>query len=268
MAIYVIGDVQGCFDELQALLCTINFNVQTDSLWFAGDLVNRGPKSLQVLRYVSRLPNAMCVLGNHDLSLLALGYTHRKLTDHTLDEILSAPDFEKLLAWLKSQPLIHVHQEYVIVHAGIPPQWTIQQAVSYAQEVESLLRGPNYKLLLENIFGDEPDDWCEDLIGWERYRFIVNALTRLRCCKLQGRLEFSYKAGKNAMPNNLVPWFKMSEDKRQGYKILFGHWAALRGVTEEENAIALDTDCSSGGRLTAMRLDDGQIFSVPCGFVE
>ncbi len=246
MSTYVIGDIQGCFDELIALLSLIDFRQDKDTLWLTGDLVNRGPKSLEVLRFVSRLPKLICVLGNHDLFLLALAYTQKKINHHTLDSLLNAPDRELLFDWLRHLPFLHYVGDYVLVHAGIPPQWTIQEAKQYAQEIELVLQGPYFKELLENIFGDEPNYWDEQLTGWQRYRFIINGLTRLRFCDQEGRLDLSYKGSLQTAPSHLIPWFKMRSNQQPESKILFGHWAALEGVVKEKNIIPLDTGCVWG----------------------
>jgi bis(5'-nucleosyl)-tetraphosphatase (symmetrical) len=266
MATYAIGDVQGCFDELLALLKMFSFNLQKDKLWFTGDLVNRGPKSLEVLRFVMDLPNVVCVLGNHDLTLLALAYTDIKIKYHNLNSILSAPDCEQLLNWLRQRVLFYedTHFDYVLVHAGIPPQWSVVDAKSYAQEVETLLRGENFRLLLENMFGNYPNNWSPQLTGWDRYRFIINALTRLRFCHLDGSLELSYKGKIHLAPPGIVPWYYFPI-KNNNKKILFGHWAALEGQTGNPIIEALDTGCFWGGALTAMRLEDGKKFVLGCG---
>jgi bis(5'-nucleosyl)-tetraphosphatase (symmetrical) len=266
MSTYVIGDIQGCFDELQALLSVINFQEGKDVLWFTGDLVNRGPKSLEVLRFIYRLPNVICVLGNHDLSLLALAYTGKAIRHHTLESILQAADKEELLEWLRHRPLLHQDTvfPYVLVHAGISPQWTIEKAKQCASEVETLLRGPHFKDLLNTMFGNTPNRWDEQLTGWERYRFIINSLTRLRFCDTFGNLDLTYKGPLYSAPKNLTPWFKVSAGKHHNTNILFGHWAALEGYTDEENIIPLDTGCVWGGSLTALRLEDKKKFALVC----
>ncbi len=267
MAIYVLGDVQGCFDDLRLLLDTINYDQDEDTLWFAGDLVNRGPKSLEVLRFVKNLPRSLCVLGNHDLSLLALAYTTKKLHSHTLGDILTAPDKDELLTWLRHLPLLHhdLNHNTCLVHAGIYPSWDIEKASHFAREVEQELRGPNFRELLNNMFGNSPREWHDSLTGWGRYRFIINAFTRMRFCHLDGSLELSYKGTIVDAPADLVPWFEVSSRAASSTKILFGHWAALGGQVTVPNVSALDTGCVWGGSLTALRLEDGKIFSVGCG---
>lgn len=267
MATYVIGDVQGCYDDLCRLLTTINFDPSNDVLWFTGDLVNRGSDSLAVLRMVKNLPNAICVLGNHDLSLLAMAYTKRKLNNHTLDAVLAAPDREELLRWLRALPLIHFDHDsgYCLVHAGILPTWNIDEACQYAHEIETILRGSNFVALLENMYGDYPTRWDSTLKGWERYRFIINVFTRMRFCQKDGSLDLSYKGTLEAAPNQLIPWFNIPSEHGTQTKILFGHWAALNGNTNKPNVIALDTGCVWGRALTAIRLEDEQLFVVSCG---
>ena len=267
MATYVIGDIQGCFDELKALLAVINYQEDTDELWFTGDLVNRGPKSLEVLRFIKAIPRCVTVLGNHDLGLLTLAHTPHHLKNHTLDEILLAPDCAQLLTWLRQQPLLYApaNSSYVLVHAGIPPQWSLSEAKRLALEVEIILKGPDYLNLLETMFGNVPALWNEDLQGADRYRYIINAFTRMRFCDGEGRLELGYKGTITEAPADLLPWFTIADRKTRNDKILFGHWAALEGQVTEPNVYALDTGCVWGGSLTALRLEDGQRFSVKCG---
>lgn len=267
MATYAIGDVQGCYDELQALLAKIDFNQSSDTLWFTGDLVNRGPKSLEVLRFVSQLPNVICVLGNHDLTLLALAYTSLSLKHHTLDDVLQVPDRDVLLDWLRNLPLLYQSEKFncVMVHAGISPQWSISEAQKYANEVEHLLRRDTYKDLLKNMYGNEPNRWDPKLEGWDRYRFIINALTRLRFCDEDGDIDLSYKGNVADAPPHLIPWFEFPlRNNTKNTKIIFGHWAALEGRTNVSHVEALDTGCFWGGCLTALRLEDGVKFSVSC----
>lgn len=266
MATYVIGDVQGCYDELEALLSVINYHDDRDDLWFTGDLVNRGPNSLQVLRLIRSLPNVICVLGNHDLSLLALAYANHPLRHHTLDEILSAPDREELLQWLRNLPLIYTHpkKNYTLVHAGIPPQWTLTAARRHAREVEHKLRGAHFKKLLRHMFGNIPNQWDDHLRGYGRYRYIINAFTRMRFCEKDGTLNFDFKGSIAEAPEGLLPWFEVEPRKTEDEKILFGHWAALEGKVKENNLFPLDTGCVWGRSLTALRLEDEQLFSVEC----
>jgi len=261
MATYAIGDVQGCFDELQALTALLRFEPTRDQVWFVGDLVNRGPKSLEVLRYVRALgDSAVTVLGNHDFHLLCLAEgCARKRADDTLDELLGAPDAPQLLDWLRSRSMLHVQDGYAMVHAGLLPQWSIDQALSLAREVESALRGARYREFLANLYGAEPRAWRDDLAGWDRLRVIVNAMARMRFCTAQGEMDMKAK-GTDAPPG-FRPWFELRPAGEQ--PIVCGHWSAL-GLKLSERLVALDTGCVWGGSLTALRLEDRALFQVPC----
>lgn len=269
MATYAIGDLQGCFDDLQRLLEQIHFDDRRDFLWFTGDLVNRGPGSLQCLRFVHHLgEQAITVLGNHDLSLLATAAGFRKpRAGDTLDDILAAPDREELLHWLRHRPLLHTDTllNYTLVHAGLPPQWRLDDAAARAREVEAVLQSDRYHELLSHMYGDQPDCWSETLNGFERWRFIINAFTRLRFCTASGQLDLKTKGGPGSQPGGLYPWFNAPERRSREARIVFGHWSTL-GLAREENAYSLDTGCVWGGRLTAMRLDtpEPEYFSVEC----
>lgn len=271
MSNYAIGDVQGCFKELIALVNLIQFDPQHDTLWFTGDLVNRGPQSLEVLRWIKALGDrAVVVLGNHDLHLLAVAskQSNTKQFD-ALDEILAAKDCNELCEWLRQQPLLHYDRQlnFVMTHAGIAPQWTLAQAQRYADEVSTALKSPNYLDFLAHLYGDTPTHWDEQLTSWERLRLIVNYFTRMRFCDLQGGLELATKGESNAPPPDFISWFKVPQRAARDTKIVFGHWAALGGKTDEPNTFALDTGCVWGNRLTAMRLEDEQRFSVSCGAI-
>jgi bis(5'-nucleosyl)-tetraphosphatase (symmetrical) len=264
MATYCIGDVQGCFDELEQLLKTISYDHNKDHLWFVGDLVNRGKKSLEVLRLVNQLPNVKVVLGNHDLHLLNF---YNKIVDFEvkyLEPILTAPDGKKLVTWLKNQPLLYYNHEFncALVHAGIYPGWNLQEALTYAEEAQEALQNKNYLEFLENMYGDEPKIWNDNLTGFDRLRFITNAFTRMRFCDSQGNLEFDFTGKIDSAPKDYHPWFKIPWRKTKDIKILFGHWAALEGITGEPNAIALDTGCVWGRSLTALRLEDNCRYQV------
>ncbi len=270
MATYAIGDVQGCFDELEALLHLVNFRRGGDRLWFVGDLVNRGPKSLAVLRYVSELgDDARIVLGNHDLNLVAVAAGARELRPQdTLQEILDAPDGGALIDWLIRQPLLYSEDgiPYTMVHAGLPPQWDTADAQLHAREVESALRGPKRSEFLAHMYGDQPDTWEESLDGWRRLRFITNALTRIRYVDADGRLDLAESGTPGNQPENLKPWFAPPSRRSRGEAIVFGHWATLQiGQTLDaaHGVFHLDTGCVWGGPLTALRLDDERLFSVP-----
>lgn len=265
MTTYVVGDLQGCHEEFEALLERLEFDTDRDRLWLVGDLVNRGPGSLACLRRVYQLRDAATVvLGNHDLHLLAVarGGAELKRKD-TLAPILEAPDREELLDWLQAQPLIATERNDVMVHAGLPPQWNVQQAVELAAEVQNRLTGPRSGAFLERMYGNQPDVWHDDLEGLERLRVIVNIFTRMRFIDVQGRLDFAAKEGLDSAPAGFAPWFTFAREDDP--HILFGHWAALEGRTPDSRvrAEALDTGCVWGGCLTALDLASGERVSVP-----
>lgn len=265
MTTYVVGDLQGCHDEFEALLERLEFDTRHDALWLVGDLVNRGPGSLACLRRVYQLGDAArVVLGNHDLHLLAVarGRSELKRKD-TLVPVLEAPDRERLLDWLQAQPLIVTNGNEVMAHAGLPPQWRVEKAVQLASEVQDRLTGQYSGAFLEQMYGNQPDIWRDDLEGIERLRVIVNTLTRMRFINSEGLLDFTAKEGLDSVPAGYAPWFTFP--RHDDPHILFGHWAALEGRTpgSRVNAEALDTGCVWGGRLTALNLDTGQRVSVP-----
>ncbi len=265
MATYAIGDIQGCFDSLQNLLATCRFDRSTDRLWLVGDLVNRGPRSLETLRFVRDLgAAAITVLGNHDLYLLmaAEGFGRRSKGD-TLDEILTAPDRDELLDWLRHRPLCHHEGKFCLVHAGLLPQWTVAKARALAAEVEAALAGPAYPDFMANMWGSEPAFWTDDLDGWPRLRVIVNAMTRMRFCSINGVMEFKTKGELSAAPADHLPWFAVPGRRSSGDVLVTGHWSAL-GLRVEPNLLALDSGCLWGRHLTAVRLDDRSIFQVDC----
>ncbi|NOX42796.1 MAG: symmetrical bis(5'-nucleosyl)-tetraphosphatase [Gammaproteobacteria bacterium] len=275
MAVYAIGDVQGCYAELQLLLEKISYNNSEDILWFAGDLVNRGPGSLAVLRFVKSLgAGAVVVLGNHDLHLLAVaaGCAKNKPSD-TLEEILSAPDREELLDWLRFQPLIY-HDKlsgFTLVHAGLPPQWGLIEAQSCAQEVETILRSADYQEFFKHMYGNKPNLWSTDLTGWGRKRFIVNCFSRLRYCDASGKLSLNEKGQPGSQAKDCLPWFEVSNRLSKEMKIIFGHWSTLRSSAVSEPGIfPTDTGCVWGGELTALKLQGKQLqekpeyINVPC----
>ncbi len=269
MAIYAIGDIQGCHDQLQRLLDRLRFDPTNDRLWFAGDLVNRGPKSLETLRFVRALgEHAVTVLGNHDLHLLAVWRNrqrHAKASD-TLQPILDAPDRDELLDWLRRQPLLHREPglDYLLVHAGLSPQWDLATAESCAREIEAVLAGPEFDNFLEHMYGNKPRRWDPDLTGWERLRYGVNCFTRLRFVAPDGALEFGQKGAPGTQEAPFKPWFKVRTPE-PGLTVLFGHWSTL-GLYSGEGVRALDTGCLWGGSLSALRLDDGSeaVASVEC----
>jgi len=269
MATYAIGDIQGCFDSLQLLLEKCRFDATSDRLWLVGDLVNRGPRSLDTLRFVRDLGSAaITVLGNHDLYLLmtAAGLGRRSRGD-TLDEILNATDREDLLDWLRHRPLCHHEGEYCMVHAGLLPQWTVAQARALAAEVEAALSGPTYLDFLANMWGSEPAAWSEELVGWPRLRVIVNAMTRMRFCSPAGVMEFKTKGELSAAPENHLPWFEVPGRRSATDVLVIGHWSAL-GLRVEPNLLALDSGCFWGRHLTAIRLEDRMLFQVDCSACE
>lgn len=266
MATYIVGDIQGCYDELIALLALAEFDQQKDELWVTGDLVARGPKSLQVLRYLKQI-EAKIVLGNHDLHLLAtaLGVHSIKEKDQT-QAIFDAEDSQQLLNWLRLQPLLLEHPEhkFIMVHAGILPSWNIQQAKSLAKEVETILHGDNYKKLLKHMYGNHPTQWSESLTGIERSRYVINVFTRMRYCTLNGELEFKNKLAPAQSHNPLLkPWFEISPCEHD-QPILFGHWAALLGQVDKKGLFALDTGCVWGNQLTMLRWQDKKRFALSC----
>ena len=267
MAVYAIGDVQGCYDELQGLLEQIDFDTRKDQLWFAGDLVNRGPRSLETLRFVRSL-NAVTVLGNHDLHLLASACDpRRRKRKDTLHAVFEAPDANELLDWLRQQPLLH-HDDtlgYTLVHAGLPPQWDLATAQACAGEVEAVLRSDRYGEFFTVMYGNEPGTWSPTLKDWERLRFITNCFTRLRYCDSNGRLALEEKGPPGSQPQHLRPWFDWPGRNSRNMRIVFGHWSTL-GPHDAPGIHALDTGCLWGGTLTACRLDtsEPQRFEYNC----
>ncbi len=259
MAVYAIGDIQGCLDELQQLLEKIRFDPAQDYLWFVGDLVNRGPKSLQTLKFIRSLRgHAITVLGNHDLHLLALAEGDGRYTakDDTLAPILQSKERDELLYWLRHRPLLHHDATlgYTLIHAGLPPQWTIEQAQRYAHELESTLQGPDYRSFLAVMYGNKPKKWKDSLSGTDRLRFITNCFTRLRFCNTEGKLNMKHKGEIGSQPEELHPWFRIHNRASRHDRILFGHWSTLQ-TRCESNVYALDTGCLWGGELSALQID-------------
>lgn len=267
MAVYAVGDVQGCWRELDGLMKKVNLK-DSDELWLAGDLINRGPDSLQVLRQI-RLMGDQCrvVLGNHDLHFLAIvfGGKNPKVQD-TFDELLDADDVEDLAHWLRGQKLIHSGYGHVMAHAGIPPQWSVEQAQAYAGEVEAVIgqseieadqAALSYRDFFAAMYGNRPALWDENLDGMNRLRAIVNYLTRMRLLEPNGAMDFAHKGPLKDVPDGLTPWFADPGQQRPKHKVLFGHWASLNGETHRSDCIALDTGCVWGRQLTAYCLDNG-----------
>jgi bis(5'-nucleosyl)-tetraphosphatase (symmetrical) len=262
MSTYVIGDVQGCYDELQTLLASLAFDPQRDAVWFVGDLINRGPKNLETIRFIRGLPNTRIVLGNHDLHFLAVATGVQKASrSDTLEDLLAAPDIDDIIRWLRHLPLLHHDPAHncIMVHAGLPPMWNIETCLARALEVQQALQGPNYIDFLTGMYGNQPDVWADELKGIARLRVITNYFTRLRYCTAEGRLELMHKT--DTAPAGYAPWFTFPRPA-PSLPIVFGHWAALDGITHVDTAIALDTGCVWGRSLTAMRLEDGKMTAV------
>ena len=270
MSTYAIGDIQGCYTELQNLLNEINFNEKNDQLWFAGDLVNRGPKSLQTLRFIKSLGvSAKIVLGNHDLHLIAASKNIRPISNKdTIKEILTADDADELINWLKSRPLLLTDTDlgFTMVHAGIAPQWTLDAAKNFAKECESILQNEKIDDFLMHMYGDTPNIWSDSIEGYARQRFIINCFTRIRFCTINGTLDLDVKVAPGSQKKSLIPWYALPNRKTIDNKIIFGHWSTIHLGTENNfkkyNVYPIDTGCLWGGQLTAMRLDDEKIFSV------
>jgi bis(5'-nucleosyl)-tetraphosphatase (symmetrical) len=270
LTVYAIGDIQGCYDELRQALDTVDFDPAADRLWCVGDLVNRGPKSLEVLRFVRDLGDAAtCVLGNHDLHLLALAAGNKKHeSEGSLAAVVAAPDRDELLHWLRHRQLIHhdADLDFLMVHAGLPPQWDLETAIACGREVEEVLRGDGYVDYLLQMYGNKPDRWEPTLTGMERWRFITNCLTRLRYCDAEGRLALKDKGRPGSQAWGHMPWFEHPQRATSGQRIVFGHWSTL-GYMARHNVWALDTGCLWGGALTMLRLDQSPPArrSLPCG---
>ena len=268
MAVYAIGDVQGCLDSLQLLLDRIHYNPQYDQLCFTGDLVNRGPDSLGVLRFVKSLPNAVSVLGNHDLHLLAVASAHapEKKRD-TFSEILASHDREELLAWLRNCPLVYNDQKhnFLLLHAGALPSWNLNTLLSLADEATEYIRKSDHNSLFKHMYGDTPDHWDDDLGGWARIRVIINAFTRLRYCDATGRMDLREKRQPGKQASHLLPWFQVPKRKTAEQRIIFGHWSTL-GAWNDNGVIAIDSGCLWGNKLTAVRLDSEYpaFTQIPC----
>ena len=265
MATYAIGDVQGCFGTLCQLLERIAFDAAGDRLWFAGDLVNRGPRSLETLRFVRGLgASALTVLGNHDLALLMAseGFGKRSRGD-TFDDVLKAHDRVELLDWLRHRPLCHVENGFCLIHAGLLPSWDVVLARALAGEVETALTAANWREFLAHMWGSEPAAWDDGLRGWARLRVIVNAMTRLRFCTPEGVMDFRAKGETATAPAGCLPWFEAPGRHSVGTTLVFGHWSAL-GLKVWPHLLATDSGCVWGGRLTAVRLEDRAVFQVAC----
>jgi bis(5'-nucleosyl)-tetraphosphatase (symmetrical) len=266
MATFAIGDLQGCYRQFEQLLDLINFDRGQDRLWLVGDIVNRGSDSLEILRFVKGLTGAVTVvLGNHDLHLLMVAEGCASLSPNdTIQDILSAPDREELLDWLRQQKLLHVDGNYAMVHAGLLPSWSIAQASELAKAAEAAIQGEEFHEFCLHMYGDHPDHWDEALSGYTRLRVIINAMTRMRICTPDGKMYFKFKGVVEDIPDGYLPWFETPHRASREATIIFGHWSAL-GLRLRNNLIALDTGCLWGGTLTAIRLDDRKVFQVSCG---
>lgn len=265
--IWFIGDVQGCCQPLIELLQHPDVAADQDrELWFAGDIVNRGPQSLETVRHIMGMrKKAITVLGNHDLNLLAVAAGVRKPgKSDTIADILKAPDADEIITWLRHRPMAHYAHGHLLVHAGVLAKWDVEKTLSLAAEVEAALRSPNWKRTLEKMYGDEPAAWSEDLGNNKRLRVIINALTRIRMCNRKGHMEFSYKNSPSAAANTgLIPWFDVPNRATADKTVVFGHWSTL-SLMMRPDAICLDTGCVWGGKLTAVRLHDHKLVQVDC----
>lgn len=266
MAIYAIGDIQGCYDELRLLLDAVEFDCSHDQLWFVGDLVNRGPKSLQTLRFVKSLgAAAVTVLGNHDMHLIASVLSMSKIgKKDTLAEILRAPDRDEVIHWLRHKPLFHHGVEFCLLHAGLPPQWDFELTKRIAAETEDAIQGADHEQFFKFMYGNKPSLWQDNLSKSERLRFAVNCFTRLRFCTAEGGLDFFHKGPPGSQPDNLLPWYAVPGRKSAGMRIIFGHWSTL-GFYRDYNCHCIDTGCLWGGQLTALKLqEEPQRISIDC----
>jgi bis(5'-nucleosyl)-tetraphosphatase (symmetrical) len=262
---YLVGDVQGCCDALDRLLAEIDFSPSRDHLVLVGDLVNRGPGSLATLKRLRGLGDAAtCLLGNHDLHLLAFAGGAREMRkDDTVRDVLEAPDRDELLDWLRHRKLMHAGAGYAMVHAGLLPQWSISKALALAREVETALQSNACDEFLLHLYGNRPDRWRDDLTGIARLRVITNVMTRLRICTVDGRMEFAHTGKPVDLPKGFMPWYTLPRRRSRGTPVIFGHWAAL-GLYTGSNVFALDTGCVWGRALSALRLSDRQLFQHAC----
>jgi bis(5'-nucleosyl)-tetraphosphatase (symmetrical) len=265
MGTIAIGDVQGCYDQLMRLLERAGYDEGRDLLWFVGDLVNRGPQSARTVRFAKGLgARQVTVLGNHDLALLVVADGIKKPhRGDTFGDILSAPDRDELLAWLRHQKMMHAGGGYAMVHAGLLPQWSIAQALALAREVEAALQGADHREFLKHMYGNEPARWSDALAGYDRLRVVINAMSRLRLVDAEGTMEFSHKTGLAGLPAGYMPWYEAPRRASRGTPVIFGHWAAL-GLQLNADAICLDSGCVWGRALSALRLEDRRLFQLDC----
>ncbi|GAA5163720.1 symmetrical bis(5'-nucleosyl)-tetraphosphatase [Viridibacterium curvum] len=266
MSTYVVGDLQGCFDPLLKLLETAGFDARHDRLWLVGDLVNRGAQSAEVLRFVRDLGGAAtAVLGNHDLYMLAVaaGVPAKARESDTINGVLTAPDAEALIDWLRHLPLMHVEGQSVLVHAGLLPEWSVAQARELAAEVEAALRGDAWREYLQHLFGNQPSRWDGELRGWDRHRIVINAMTRMRFLTADGAIDLKPKGAPELAESGLMPWYAAPDAAWRSHTLYVGHWSAL-GVRDMGHVVALDSGCVWGGQLTAFRVEDRATFQVSC----
>jgi bis(5'-nucleosyl)-tetraphosphatase (symmetrical) len=266
MATYAIGDIQGCFSALERLIQQLQFDPAKDRLWFVGDLVNRGPDSVNVLRYIKNLGgSAVTVLGNHDLHLLAVatGCVPMREKD-TIQDVLAAPDRDDLIEWVRHQRMLYREGDFLMIHAGLLPGWSVSDADLFAQEVRTILRSDDYRTFLAALYDDKrARQWSSNITGMERSLAIAKILTRLRICTMDGRVDLSFKRPPEQAPSDYLPWFQIPNRHNADVTIIFGHWAAL-GLHMQDNVIGLDSGCVWGRQLTAVRLDDRHVFQVSC----
>jgi bis(5'-nucleosyl)-tetraphosphatase (symmetrical) len=266
VATYAIGDVQGCYQELRELLEKLVFNPKKDQLWLLGDLINRGPENLEVVRYIMSLGSSACtVLGNHDLHFLAIVLGgHRLNKSDTFNDVLEASDVDQIVDWYCQQPLLMKDENlgFVMAHAGVPHLWDLAQAVELAGEVETVIRGKRRSEYFRDMYGNEPARWSDRLKGMDRLRSITNYFTRMRLMKPDGTLEFAHKGALSEAPDDCVPWYQLRAEYPLELTTLFGHWAALEGETGYEGVLALDTGCVWGRDLTALCLQSGEYTRV------
>lgn len=265
MATYAIGDIQGCYQSFTKLLKKIEFNPLKDRLWIAGDMINRGPDSLATMQYImDHQQQIQCILGNHDLHFLAVAHEcHTINSKDTFDDILNSSLKDEIVAWLTKQPLAVYEANFdtLMIHAGLPYNWSAQDALNYAQQVSTKIQSPSRYQFYLAMYGDQPARWDRDIQGLDRLRFITNALTRMRYCHADGSLELFAKSSPGTQNEHLIPWYELQNNHYRG-EIVFGHWASLQGKSSIENIHALDTGCVWGGSLTALRLEDKKRFQV------
>lgn len=263
MAKYYIGDIHGCYRELMQLLELIAFNSSTDSLYFSGDLVNKGQYSHETMKFILNTKNVNSVLGNHDLHLLALATGHLpQHKKHNLEGILNSKERIDIIEWIRHRPMLIVNNNDILVHAGIYPTWTLDNAIEYAKELEQALQAPNWQDLMKVMYGDSPDAWDNNLVGWDRLRSIINIFTRMRYIDSKLKLDFT-ETGSNSSKESLKPWYEYSCNIEADKKVFFGHWASLQGKSNNKKFISIDGGCVWGGKLIAIRVEDQKIFEVP-----